>query len=149
MTIAVAGNRNAVGIAVAEVNLKLIWEVISSISVGRTGHAYVLDHDGRLVGHPDISRVLRGENDDTSTATRRLREEVVAAGGEAITTKGLDEKTVVAAMAPIAGVDWMLIVEQPLSEAFAPIRDPCGAPAVCCSAARRLPAHLPSGWRGA
>jgi adenylate cyclase len=122
MTIAMAGNRNAVGIAVAEVNLKLIWEVISSIGVGRTGHAYVLNQDGRLVAHPDISRVLRGEDDDTSAVTRRLRGEVVAARGEAITTKGLDGKTVVAATAPIAGVDWVLVVEQPLSEAFAPIR---------------------------
>ena len=122
MTIAMAGNRKAVGIAVAEVNLKLIWEVISSISVGRTGHAYVLDQDSRLVAHPDIGMVLRGENDETSAAMRRLREAVVGADGEAITTNGADNETAVVAMAPIADVDWMLFVEQPLSEAFAPIR---------------------------
>lgn len=121
MTVAVAGNRSAVGIAVAKVNLKLVWEVISSISIGLTGHAYVLDQEGRLVAHPDISRVLRGENADTSPATRRLRGELAAARGEAITTKSIDGETVVAAMAPIADVGWALVVEQPLSEAFAPI----------------------------
>ena len=35
MTIAVAGNRSAVRVAVAEVNLKFIWDVISAIRVGR------------------------------------------------------------------------------------------------------------------
>ena len=122
MTIAVAGTRKAVGVVVADVNLKLIWEVISSIAVGRTGHAYVLDQDGRLVAHPDISRVLQGDSDGNSAARQRLREAVTAARGDAITTTGLDGQTVVAAMAPIADVGWLLVVEQPLSEAFAPIR---------------------------
>ena len=52
MTVAVAGNRSAVGVAVAEVNLKFIWEEISAIRVGRTGEAFVLDLPGRLVAHP-------------------------------------------------------------------------------------------------
>ncbi len=43
MAVAVAGNRKAAGIAVAEINLKLIWDVISAIRVGHTGHAFVLD----------------------------------------------------------------------------------------------------------
>ena len=61
MTVAVAGNRAAVGVAVAEINLKFIWEVISEIRVGRTGEAFVLDRPGRLVAHPDISLVLRAD----------------------------------------------------------------------------------------
>lgn len=38
MTMAIAGNRSAAGVAVAQVNLKLIWDVISAISVGTHGH---------------------------------------------------------------------------------------------------------------
>src|SRR5882672_9187394 len=48
------------GVTVAEVNLKLIWDVVSNIKIGRTGYAYVVDRLGRLVAHPDISLVLRG-----------------------------------------------------------------------------------------
>ncbi len=43
MAIAVAGNRAANGAAIAEVNLKFIWDVISGIRIGRTGDAFVLD----------------------------------------------------------------------------------------------------------
>ena len=59
MTMAVAhGGRG--GVTVAEVNLKLIWDVVSQIKVGKDGYAYVVDRQGRLVAHPDISLVLRG-----------------------------------------------------------------------------------------
>lgn len=121
MTIAVAGNRKAAGVAVAEINLKLIWDVISSIRVGQTGHAFVLDQPGRIIAHPDISMVLRGTDDQTSAAMHRLQNELVAADGRAVTTKNAAGETVVMAMAPIPGVDWKVFVEQPLSEAFAPI----------------------------
>ncbi len=65
LTVAISGNRPSVGIVVAEVNLKLIWDVISSIKVGEKGYAFVLDAPGRLVAHPDISLVLRGADEAT------------------------------------------------------------------------------------
>ena len=43
MTVAVAGSRSSAGVTIAEINLKLIWEVISAIHVGKTGDAFVLD----------------------------------------------------------------------------------------------------------
>jgi class 3 adenylate cyclase len=121
MTVAIAGNRRAVGLAIAEINLKLIWDVISTIRVGDTGHAFVIDQPGSLIAHPDISAVLRGTDAATSTAMRRLRETLVAAGREAVITENTAGETVITAMAPIPGVDWTVFVEQPLSEAFAPI----------------------------
>jgi adenylate cyclase len=63
ITVAVAGARQINGITIAVVNLKLIWDVISAIHVGQSGDAFVLDRSGRLVAHPDISLVLRGDND--------------------------------------------------------------------------------------
>ena len=59
MTLALAGTRRAAGVSVAEVNLKFIWDVVSQIKVGEHGQAYVVDGDGRLIAHPDISLVLR------------------------------------------------------------------------------------------
>src|ERR1700736_3592500 len=59
MTVALAGTRRDAGVSVAEVNLKLIWDVVSQIKVGQHGQAYVVDAQGRLIAHPDISLVLR------------------------------------------------------------------------------------------
>lgn len=121
MTIAVAGNRSAVGVAVAEVNLKFIWEEITAIRVGHTGEAFVLDRPGRLVAHPDISLVLRADG-ATQRPLRVLRNALRLTGpGQAATGEDVSGKTVLAAMAQIPGVDWSVIVKQPLTEAFTPI----------------------------
>jgi adenylate cyclase len=122
MTVAVAGARAGNGVTVAEINLKLIWDVISAIHVGQSGDAFVLDHSGRLVAHPDISLVLRGENDPAATRLRALQQAAIAGGGETADATDALDRTVIAAMAPIAGPDWMSFVEEPASEAFAPIR---------------------------
>jgi adenylate cyclase len=121
MAMAVAGNRKTLGIAVAQINLKLIWDVISAIRVGETGGAFVADLDGRLVAHPNISLVLQGADERNAARLRALREAARSVGG-AVTTTSFDGRTVLAAMAPVAGVDWRVFAEQPLTEAFAPIR---------------------------
>ncbi len=58
MTIAlpVAGGA---GVTVAEVNLKFIWDVINQIKIGQAGRAFVVDGQGTLIAHPDISLVLQ------------------------------------------------------------------------------------------
>ena len=57
MTLSLAGTRKDAGVSIAEVNLKLIWDVVSQIKVGERGHAYVVGAQGRLIAHPDISLV--------------------------------------------------------------------------------------------
>jgi adenylate cyclase len=121
LTVAMAGNRPSVGIVVAEVNLKLIWDVISAIQVGETGHAFVLDKPGRLIAHRDISLVLRGAHDTTLEPLRAIRAAVMAANGRLATGEDAQKRAVAAAATTIPDVDWTVLVEQPLSEAFEPI----------------------------
>jgi class 3 adenylate cyclase len=122
MTLAVAGNRAAVGVAIAEINLKLIWDVISAIRVGETGAAFVVDRNGRLVAHPNISLVLRGADEETTARLKALQTVTQSQGGGTITATNIEGRTVLMAMTPIAGADWMVFAEQPASEAYAPIR---------------------------
>ena len=121
LTIAIAGNRPSVGVVLAEVNLKLIWDVISAIKVGETGHAFVLDAPGRLVAHPDISLVLRGADEATLAPFRAIREVIRRAREDVATSWDGQGEAVAAAASPVAGPDWTVVVEQPLSEAFGPI----------------------------
>src|SRR6185312_4582499 len=79
MTLAIAGTRRDAGVSVAEVNLKLIWDVVSQIKVGKRGHAYVVDAQGRLIAHPDISLVLR--NTDMSRLAQVSAAQTATGGG--------------------------------------------------------------------
>ena len=120
LTVGIAGNRPAVGAVIAEVNLKLIWDVISAIKVGKTGSAFVLDRSGRLIAHPDISLVLRGAEEATSKPFRAVRDAIGSKAGFA-TSRDAQGHYVAASAAPVLGPDWTVVVVQPLSEAYAPI----------------------------
>ena len=143
MMIAVAGNRSSVGVALAEVNLKFIWEVISAIKVGRTGDAFVLDGPGRLIAHPDINLVLRAD-EAGQRPFQALRGAILDRPGEAATGRDVAGETVLAAMAPIPSVDWSVIVKQPLAEAFGPLY----AALLRTAALLVGGAVLAAGWRG-
>jgi adenylate cyclase len=120
MTLAVAGNLAAAGVAIADINLKLIWDVVAAIKIGDTGHTFVVDESGRLIAHPDISLVLRGGAGSGDFS--RLKSIVIAANGSAVTTTSDEGKPVVALSVPAANVGWTVIAQQPVLEAFASIR---------------------------
>ncbi|MGA7809802.1 sensor histidine kinase [Bradyrhizobium sp.] len=119
MTLSLAGNRKDAGVSIAEVNLKLIWDVVSQIKVGEHGHAYVVDAQGQLVAHPDISLVLR--NTDMS---KLPQVEAALAGTEPVseTLEGetnIEGREVLTASAPIPPLGWTMFVELPVDEAHA------------------------------
>jgi adenylate cyclase len=122
MSIAVAGPRASAGVAIAEINLKFIWDVISTIHIGKTGAAFVLDRPGHLVAHPDISLVLRGADPDETSILEAMQHAVTAAKGEAAFVTNLQNQPVMVAAAPISGPAWTVFAEQPVAEALAPIR---------------------------
>jgi signal transduction histidine kinase len=116
MTLSLAGTRKDAGVSIAEVNLKLIWDVVSQIKVGEHGHAYVVGEQGRLIAHPDISLVLR--NTDMS----KLAQVQAAHAGNADPTSeamNIQGQEVLTASAPIAPLGWTMFVELPVEEAYA------------------------------
>ncbi len=117
MTLSLAGTRKDAGVSIAEVNLKLIWDVVSQIKVGERGHAYVVGPGGRLIAHPDISLVLR--NTDMS----KLAQVKAATAGDGLGslegTKNIQGQEVLTASAPIAPLGWTMFVELPVEEAYA------------------------------
>src|SRR6476659_983727 len=123
MTLAIAGTRRDAGVSVAEVNLKLIWDVVSQIKVGERGHAYVVDAQGRLIAHPDISLVLR--NTDMSRLAQVNAARAGAAGGVASDRvqerEDISGRKVLTAYAPVAPLGWLVFVELPATEAYAPL----------------------------
>ena len=124
MTLAMMHAGKKAGVTVAEINLKLIWDVITALKIGQGGYAYVVDGRGRLIAHPDISLVLR----DTELATLPQVAAAISAAPAApgahpavSVATGIDDRKVLTAHAAIAPLGWLVFVEVPLREAFAPL----------------------------
>src|SRR5580700_11077619 len=119
MTISLAGARAENGVSIAQVNLKLIWDVISGIKVGENGHAYVVDGDGRLIAHPDISLVLRNTDMSKLAQVRSARS---AGSGDAVQeAEDITGNRVLTAYAQVTPLGWLVFVETPVAEAYAPL----------------------------
>lgn len=121
MTLSLSGTRKDAGVSVAEVNLKLIWDVVSQIKVGEGGRAYVVGAQGRLIAHPDISLVLRNTDMSKLAQVQAAR----AGGGNVGVADSLEGaqniqgQEVLTASAPIAPLGWTMFVELPVKEAYA------------------------------
>src|SRR5215472_12336171 len=122
MTLALAGTIRNAGVSVAEVNLKLIWDVVSQIKVGAHGHAYVVDGQGRLIAHPDISLVLRNTDLSRLAQVEAAREHLAGKESEQVQeADDLQTHRVLTAYAPISPLGWIMFVELPVEEAYAPL----------------------------
>ncbi len=126
MTIALAGSGEDAGVVAAEANLKFIWDVVSSIKIGEGGRAYVVDAQGRLIAHPDISLVLQKTDVSALPQIQAVRAAAADAQGrpapvEATVGRSLQGKEVLSASASIDPLGWLVFVDLPIAEAFAPI----------------------------
>src|SRR5438874_7105219 len=119
MTLSLAGTRRDTGVSIAQVNLKLIWDVVSKIKVGEHGRAYVVDSGGRLIAHPDISLVLRNTDMSRLAQVRSAR-----AGSSAEAVREADDSAgaqVLTGYAPVNPLGWFVFVETPIEEAYGPL----------------------------
>jgi signal transduction histidine kinase len=122
MTLSLSGTRRGAGVSIAEVNLKLIWDVVSKIKVGKRGHAYVVDAQGRLIAHPDISLVLRKTDMTRLAQVQAARRNEAGAAAENIeTATDIQGRRVLTAFAPVAPLGWTVFVELPVEEAYQPL----------------------------
>ncbi len=110
------------GTLIAEVNLKFMWDLVGELKIGQHGLAYVVDKKGDLIAFGDVSRVLKGENlihleevgrfvNDGNSKGRSLFHE----------SKGIRGTRVVSWHEHLGMPDWAVVVELPVSEAYAPV----------------------------
>ncbi len=107
---------DVIGVLIAEVNLKYIWDVVSQITVGRNGYVYVVSREGDLIAHPDISLVLQKRN------LNELSQGKAALAGTPIVSvapPNLAGQEVFPSYALIPELGWAVLVERPVGEAYA------------------------------
>ena len=122
MAISIPEARDRPGVTVVDVNLKFIWDVVNRIRVGSSGYAYVVDDQGFLIAHPNISLVLKKVDlsglPQVAQAIAAPRDSDQRQVTEA---RDLEGTPVFAAWAPVAATGWRVFVEEPQRDVFAPM----------------------------
>jgi len=100
------------GVIVAEVSLKRLWSSIADIEAGKSAQIFVVDHKGKLIAHPDYSKVLSGTD---LSALPEVKEFLDASEhdpdfGTPVT--GQDGKQVMSTFARVEHPNWAVIVEE-------------------------------------
>jgi signal transduction histidine kinase len=125
MTIAFPIEQSAgtmIGVLQAEVNLKHVWDVVSNIKTGEAGYAYVVTRSGDLIAHRDISMVLLRQNLGHLTQVKGALEAASGAPRPRVTVaSNLEGKKVISSSAFIPSLQWLVIIERPVEEAYTPL----------------------------
>jgi PAS domain S-box-containing protein len=133
MTIAMAVGPQDAGVTVVYINLEFLLDGISRIKVGQAGYTYAVSAEGQLIAHPDLGLVLKKTNFSSlpqfQAARRRLATHVRGIGAASlpasipadVQARDLSGQPMLSAYGAIAPLGWLVFVEQPQAEAFAPL----------------------------
>ncbi len=105
-------------VLIAELALRDIWDLVDDISFGRQGEALLISKDGILIAHPDKTRVIN-EADELSGP---CMDEPLSPEGKVSVYRRDGGTGMLVACAPVSGLDWCVVIQQPLAEAFLPMR---------------------------
>lgn len=106
----------------ANVNIRAMWDLVAALRIGETGQVYVVDHTGRVLAYKDPSLVLAHEHVDHLAHVAEFMQHPQStrpfSGGR---TTGITGTTVVATVVPVEQLDWAVVVELPIWQAYRPV----------------------------
>lgn len=94
----------------------LLNDVISSINLGRSGMAYMVNREGIVTGHPDQSLVLDQSSLIQLTGGNEDAAERVTTGETGAAEFSINGKKMLVAFSPIRGTQWALVIQIPQSD---------------------------------
>jgi len=125
LAVPVRDSKNQIaGVLFARVSLNFLTQIASRTQVGKTGYSYVLDHRSVLISetgskiNPYLLQDLRGRS-----FVRELSKLALASGMQSpIVYRGWRGEEVMGTGAIVRRLQWMVVVELPTAEAYAPVR---------------------------
>jgi len=111
-------NGQTIGVLSGEIHPRYLWNLIPQTQTGKRGSTYVVNQEGTLVAHPDIGRVLLGLN------MRHLPMVNQALSGKEgnLEFEHPRGKKYLCVYKPIKDLGWGVIVQEPVEEAYEPIK---------------------------
>ena len=102
-----------VGKLVAEIDLKSIWTLVDSVTIGNTGYAFLLSADGQVIAHPDRDKVFNREDYSAYDFYQNLK-----SGAAQQITHDVNGESVILVHSEVPRLGWSVLVEQSQEEAF-------------------------------
>jgi two-component system, NtrC family, sensor kinase len=123
LTVAVAEHPPGQGVIVGDVDLRSVLDAVDRARIGSAGYAYAVDARGELIAHPDINLVLHHASFAELPHVRAALAGTSAELAGVITTgRNPNGQEVLSAYQRVEPPGWWVFVEEPTSEAFAPIQ---------------------------
>ena len=98
-------------------NLGVLHAITKKISIGAQGYAAIIDRDGTIIAHPDQAVVAQRANaGDIELVQQGLQ------GHEVTMTYSARKTEYIGCVALVPTTQWVIIVTQPVDEAFAGVR---------------------------
>jgi len=110
---------SVIGVLQAQVNLRHIWEVVRDLTVGDAGYTYIVTRAGRIIAHSDPGLVLQRQAvSDLPQVKAAFQPSPVVPKPRTLMSHDIDGQDVLSSVAFLPTLDWAVIVEQPLGEAY-------------------------------
>jgi len=108
------------GVIAARLRMKVLQDILSSLHFGKSGASYLLDQEGRVIGHSDFQMVLANTRFD-------IRPELLGLVGKTGEVwvgeyQNLQNTPVLGTAVPVAGTPWVMVAEVSQTEAYAASR---------------------------
>ena len=117
-------NGAVLGVIVFQYRLGEVSDWLRSVRIGDSGEVFIIDHTGTLAAHPDTNLDLEAREFDEYADIPAVRQ---ALANLELTTNYFDplaDRAMVASFrsVPVHGRSWVVVAQQPLDEAMAPVR---------------------------
>jgi len=94
------------------ITLKSLWDELSEIHIGKTGYAFLVDSEGKIIAHKDKNLVNKKPK---FSIIERAINAISIGSSEYVDQNGIE---MVGAYAPVKNLKWAIIVQQPKKEAY-------------------------------
>jgi PAS domain S-box-containing protein len=97
------------------VTLKELWNKIYNTTIGRTGFAFLVDKEGKIIAHPQKEKARNFEDATHLAIVREVLSGRILGSKEFTDEKGVE---MVGAYAPVKRLGWGMIVQQAKDDAY-------------------------------
>jgi two-component system, sensor histidine kinase ChiS len=125
LAVPVRNSQNQIaGVLFARVSLNFLIQIVARSQVGKTGYSYVIDNRSVLISEigSKVNPYLLQDLKDRLFVKKLFKSALSSGNQSPMIYQGFRGKEVIGTAAIVRRVEWMVVVELPTAEAYAPVR---------------------------